>query len=283
MLPPPGLNRERLIIQIEQMPHISLRWVTPDAWRAVANRRLKSACEPVYLSDNVRSPKVTNTMNGRFVSYYRVSTAQQGRSGLGLDAQRDAVRNFLNGGEWTLTGEFTEVESGKRTDRPQLDAALALCRLTGATLIVAKLDRLARNVRFLLSVVEGTGDAGVVFCDLPTIPPGAMGKFFVTQMAAVAQLEAGLISERTRDALAKSPKRLGGYRGGPKVDPAAGLRSRQKRAAAYAAAVRPTIADLRSRGLSLRSVCTELAERGIRTPNGGKWTAQTVTKILAPH
>ena len=151
--------------------------------------------------------KVGQPMNGRFVSYYRVSTTQQGRSGLGLEAQRASVRDFLNGGAWTLAGEFTEIESGKRADRPQLAAALALCRLTGATLIVAKLDRLARNVRFLLSVVEGTGTAGVVFCDLPTVPSGAMGKFIVTQMAAVAELEAGLISKRTKDALARSTSR----------------------------------------------------------------------------
>jgi DNA invertase Pin-like site-specific DNA recombinase len=222
-------------------------------------------------------------MNGRFVSYYRVSTAQQGRSGLGLEAQREAVRDFLNGGDWTLTGEFTEVESGKRTDRPQLDAALALCRLTGATLIVAKLDRLARNVRFLLSVVEGTGDAGVVFCDLPTVPPGAMGKFIVTQMAAVAELEAGLISKRTKDALAASKARgkvLGGYRGGPKVDPAAGLKARQDRAAQYAASVRPIVTELRNSGLSLWRVCGELEARGIRTPRGGKWVPQMVSKIV---
>src|SRR3954471_10912403 len=187
-------------------------------------------------------------MNGRFISYYRVSTVQQGRSGLGLEAQREAVRDFLNGGDWTLTGEFTEVESGKRTDRPQLDAALALCRLTGATLIVAKLDRLARNVRFLLSVVEGTGDAGVVFCDLPTVPPGALGKFIVTQMAAVAELEAGLISKRTKDALAAFKARgrvLGGYLGGPKIDPSVGLKARQERAVQYAASVRPIVTELR--------------------------------------
>jgi DNA invertase Pin-like site-specific DNA recombinase len=222
-------------------------------------------------------------MNGRFVSYYRVSTAQQGRSGLGLEAQREAVRDFLNGGDWTLTGEFTEVESGKRTDRPQLDAALALCRLTGATLIVAKLDRLARNVRFLLSVVEGTGEAGVVFCDLPTVPPGAMGKFIVTQMAAVAELEAGLISKRTKDALAASKARgkvLGGYRGGPKVDPSVGLKARQERAAQYAASVRPIVTELRNSGLSLWRVCGELETRGIRTPQGGKWVPQMVSKIV---
>ena len=238
----------------------------------------------VCLSDYARSLKATKSMNGRFVSYYRVSTAQQGRSGLGLEAQREAVRDFLNGGDWTLTGEFTEVESGKRTDRPQLDAALALCRLTGATLIVAKLDRLARNVRFLLSVVEGTGDAGVVFCDLPTVPSGALGKFIVTQMAAVAELEAGLISKRTKDALAASKARgkvLGGYRGGPKIDPSVGLKARQERAARYAASVRPIVTELRDTGISLWQVCAELEARGIRTPQGGKWVPQMVSKIIA--
>lgn len=227
-------------------------------------------------------------MNGRFVSYFRVSTAQQGRSGLGIEAQQQAVRDYLNGGDWTLSGEFIEVEFGKRVDRPQLAAALALCRLTNSTLIVAKLDRLARNVRFLLSVVEGTGEAGVVFCDLPTVPPGAMGKFIVTQMAAVAELEAGLTSKRTKDALAAAKVRrrgkgeppLGGYRGGPKVDPAVGLKARQQRAAVYVETVRPVVTDLRSTGLRLRKVCAELQARGVRTPNGGKWVPQMVTKIV---
>jgi DNA invertase Pin-like site-specific DNA recombinase len=85
---------------------------------------------------------------GRFVAYYRVSTDRQGKSGLGLEAQREAVQCYLNGGSWTLAAEVTEVESGKRNDRPELDRALGLCRLYGATLVVAKLDRLARNVAF---------------------------------------------------------------------------------------------------------------------------------------
>src|SRR5829696_7498186 len=108
---------------------------------------------------------------GRFVSYLRVSTARQGRSGLGLEAQRKAVADYLNGGRWKLVAEVVEVETGKRDDRPKLAEALALCRLHNATLIIGKLDRLARNTRFLLSIVEGTGEAGVVFCDLPTVPP----------------------------------------------------------------------------------------------------------------
>jgi DNA invertase Pin-like site-specific DNA recombinase len=92
--------------------------------------------------------------NGKYVAYYRVSTDKQGKSGLGLDAQREIVTKYLNGGNWSLLQEFVEVESGKRTDRTQLDAALKLCRKHGATLIVAKLDRLARDTRFLLKVVH---------------------------------------------------------------------------------------------------------------------------------
>jgi DNA invertase Pin-like site-specific DNA recombinase len=128
----------------------------------------------------------------RFVSYLRVSTESQGRSGLGLEAQRQAVAAHVSQAGGEVVAEFREVESGKRADRPQLAAALASCRTRRAVLVIAKLDRLARNARFLLSVVEGSGEAGVVFCDLPTVPAGPVGKFLVTQMAAVAELEAGL-------------------------------------------------------------------------------------------
>src|ERR1700710_2334783 len=91
---------------------------------------------------------------GKFVAYYRVSTARQGASGLGLEAQKDAVRTHLNGGSWSLVDEVTEVESGKRNDRPKLAEALRLCRMHGATLIIAKLDRLARNVAFISNLME---------------------------------------------------------------------------------------------------------------------------------
>jgi DNA invertase Pin-like site-specific DNA recombinase len=224
-------------------------------------------------------------MDGRFVSYLRVSTDRQGRSGLGLEAQRQAVTTFLNGGDWTLLGEFVEVESGKRDDRPQLEAALARCKLTGATLVVAKLDRLARNARFLLNVVHGSGEGGVVFCDLPALPPGPVGKFMLTQMAAVAELEAGLISQRTRAALAavkaRGEKRLGGWRGGPKVDTSAGQRARQARADAFAAAVGPIAQQLRVDGASLAGVAAELTARGIRTPRAATWTPAAVRNLLA--
>lgn len=222
-------------------------------------------------------------MDGRFVAYYRVSTAKQGASGLGLEAQRAAVATFLNGGNWKLAGEYTEVESGKSSDRPQLAAALHACRLKGATLVVAKLDRLARDARFLLNVVEGSGKGGVVFCDLPAIQAGPVGKFMLTQMAAVAELEAGLISQRTKAALAAAKERgvkLGGYRGGPKVDGATGTAARQAKAAAFAAQVAPTAAELREKGLSLRQIAAELDAQGIRTPRGGSWTAAAVNKVL---
>ena len=129
---------------------------------------------------------MTMRQPGRFVAYLRVSTDGQGRSGLGLEAQRQAVAAYVAQAGGEVVAEFQEVESGKRADRPQLAAALASCRIRRAVLVIAKLDRLARNARFLLSVVEGSGEAGVVFCDLPTVPAGPVGKFLVTQMAAVA-------------------------------------------------------------------------------------------------
>src|SRR5688572_18826794 len=120
--------------------------------------------------------------NGEHVAYYRVSTAQQGRSGLGLEAQRSAVMEYLNGGSWKLAGEFVEVESGKRDDRPELMKALALCELTGATLVVAKLDRLSRNVAFLATLQE----SGVPFvaADMPQA-----NELTIHILAAVAQAE----------------------------------------------------------------------------------------------
>lgn len=223
-------------------------------------------------------------MDGRFVSYLRVSTDRQGKSGLGLEAQRDAVAKHLNGGTWTLVAEYVEVESGKDDNRPQLAKALAHCKLTGATLIVAKLDRLSRNQAFLMNVYEGTGEGGVVFCDLPTIPPGPVGKFIVQQMAAVAELERGLISQRTKAALevAKANgKQLGGYRGGPVVDGRLGAKANAEAADAFAASIAPMVRELSATGLSLASVAAALTERGIRTARGGQWTATAVSRLLA--
>src|SRR3984957_6737011 len=150
--------------------------------------------------------------NGKFVAYYRVSTGKQGKSGLGIDGQRQAVATYLNGGDWSIVAEFTEVESGKRSDRPALDEALAAARLHRAALVVSKVDRLTRSVAFLSRLLEAGVD--VRFADLPQIE-GATGRFLLQQMVAVAELEAGMISKRTKDALAQAKKRgkkLGGTR-----------------------------------------------------------------------
>lgn len=221
-------------------------------------------------------------MDGRFVSYLRVSTQKQGESGLGLAAQRASVIQYLNGGDWKLMGEYVEVESGKNNDRPELAKALDLCRRTKSTLLVAKLDRLTRNARFLLSVVEGSGENGVVFCDLPQLPPGPVGKFLITQMAAVAELEAGLISDRTRKALAQAKARgvkLGGYHG-VVPDTMKAADARQKAAEARAADLGPMMQEMRGQGWSLAKIAAEMTSKSICTPRGGAWTADTVKRIL---
>lgn len=223
-----------------------------------------------------------------FVAYYRVSTDQQGRSGLGLEAQKAAVGAQLAAVSGRLLGEFEEVESGKRNSRPQLAAALAACRAKRATLIIAKLDRLARNTAFLLSIVEGSGEGGVVFCDLPQIPAGPMGKFFLTLMAAVAELEAGLISQRTRAALAAAKAR-GVKLGNPRLRPGDAEGAKAARAARgvladeHAAAVLPFIDAAQAAGCgSLRQIAEALVARGVRAPNGGeRWQPVQVRRIMA--
>src|SRR4051794_7873796 len=138
--------------------------------------------------------------DGRFVAYYRVSTDRQGRSGLGLDAQRSAVADYLNGGDWRLAAEFTEVESGRKNHPPQLAKALITCRRIGATLIIAKLDRLARNVAFVSNLME----SGVPFVavDRPNAKP-----FELHIYAAMAEEETRAISARTKAALAAAKAR----------------------------------------------------------------------------
>ena len=223
----------------------------------------------------------------QFVAYYRVSTDRQGKSGLGLQAQRDAVASYVAGTGGLVAAEFEEVESGKRNDRPQLAAALAACRARRAALIIAKLDRLARNARFLLHVVEGTGEAGVVFCDLPSVPPGPVGKFLLTQMAAVAELEAGLISQRTKAALAAAKARgirLGNPHlraGSPEhARAAAAIKSRQARA--KAADVIPYIEAAQRAGAStLTELAEALTNRGVPTPAGKScWRPEQVRRVL---
>jgi DNA invertase Pin-like site-specific DNA recombinase len=222
--------------------------------------------------------------SGRFVAYYRVSTQRQGRSGLGLEAQQRAVLDHLNGGRWRIVAEFTEVESGKRADnRPKLAEALAACRAYSAALIIAKLDRLARNVAFVSNLME----AGV---DFEAVDFPQANRLTVHILAAVAEHEARVISERTRSALAAAKRRgvkLGGVRPGhvpftAKVR-AMGRKARADIAQRRAADLQPIIAELHARGFkTLRAIAAELNARSIPTTSGsGTWQANSVARLLA--
>ena len=223
-----------------------------------------------------------------FIAYYRVSTERQGRSGLGLEAQREAAQRHVQREGGQILAEFIEVESGTLDRRPTLEKALQAARAHGATLIVAKLDRLARSARFLLSVVEGAGESGVVFCDMPSVPAGPVGKFLLSQLAAVAELEAGLISQRTKAAL-QAAKARGVKLGNPRLragDREAALKASQKAQEAAlerAAEIRPYVQQARAAGAqSLAQIARALEARGIRTPRGkANWSAAQVARLIA--
>jgi len=215
---------------------------------------------------------------GRFVAYYRVSTDRQGKSGLGLEAQRDAVQSYLNGGSWTLADAVTEVESGRRTDRPELDRALGLCRLYGATLIVAKLDRLARNVAFISKLMESGVD--FVAVDLPQAT-----RFTIHILAAVAEHEREMISQRTKAALDAAKAR--GVKLGTPANLVNQIGGRAKGNAAMAAKAAKRTADLlplilpmKAGGASLRQIADGLNRCGVPAPRGGEWSAVAVKRIL---
>jgi DNA invertase Pin-like site-specific DNA recombinase len=215
---------------------------------------------------------------GKFVAYFRVSTDRQGKSGLGLDAQREAVMSYLNGGRWTLVGEFTEVESGKRDDnRPQLVAAIAACKRQKAKLVIAKLDRLSRNLAFIATLME----SGVEFVAADN--PHA-NKLTIHILAAVAQHEREMISERTRAAL-QAAKARGKVLGNPNLAEAAklGRAALQSNTRRFAANVRPIIDEImRAGATSANAIAAKLNERNVRTARGGTWTHVQVGAILHP-
>jgi DNA invertase Pin-like site-specific DNA recombinase len=216
---------------------------------------------------------------GKFVSYLRVSTVRQGRSGLGIEAQRKAVEDYLNGGNWQLVKEFVEVESGKKADRPQLEKAFQLCRLLGAKLVIAKLDRLSRDVHFL----SGLQQAGIEFVAADN--PHA-NRLTVHIMAAMAEHEREMISQRTKAALEAAKRRgivLGGYRGRDftSKDVKAAVASRREKARARAADIAPIIAELRAAGaVTLQAIASALNERGIPAARGGQWRITQVVRLL---
>lgn len=214
-----------------------------------------------------------------FIAYLRVSTEKQGDSGLGLAAQQEAVARFVRAPDAVMT-TFVEVESGRKNERPQLAAALKRCRESGAVLLIAKLDRLARNVAFIAKLMES--DVRFVACDMPTADP-----FRLHIEAAVAEEEARKISQRTKAALAAAKAKgvkLGGFRGRyfSADDLDAGIAVRQDKSAAFAARVLPAVEAIKASGAStLREIAAGLTARGISTQRGGDWTAMQVSRVLS--
>ncbi len=234
-------------------------------------------------------------MAGRYIAYYRVSTAKQAASGLGLDAQREAAAAFVAKDGGSLIAEFEEVESGKLAQRPQLDAAMARCSLTGATLLIAKLDRLSRNVHFLSGLMERGVD--FIACDMPTAT-----KFTVHIMAAVAQQEREAISLRTKAAIGtirtrlaagetytskrsgRPLKRLGNPGGLAVRRPDLGSAAIVRKADDFAAKVGPLVMELNAGGsMSLAAVAERLNAMNVATSRGKAWTPMAVKRVIERH
>ena len=222
----------------------------------------------------------------QFVTYFRVSTARQGRSGLGLDAQKETVSKHLQGVE--PLASYTEVESGRKSDRIELRKALDHAKRSNATLVIAKLDRLTRSARFLLELLDSEVD--LVFCDLPQIS-GPTGRFMLASMANVAELEAAICGQRTRDALRACKargKRLGARPGASPLSAylrehgnKAGLEGKAKAANRRAEPWRAILSDMLDRGLSYGGIARELDGQGERTPRGSRWSDVAVARMIA--
>lgn len=216
----------------------------------------------------------------RFIAYYRASTDAQNESGLGLEAQERAVRDYVSrvpGAE--IIRSVTEIESGKRNDRPKIAEALRLCRVLGATLLIAKIDRLARNVAFISTLMESGAD--FVAVDMPQA-----NKLTVHILAAMAEFEREQISNRTKVGL-ESAKLRGVKLGRPEnlrnghVGRAKGIAKRQREADARAVDYLPEIEALKTAGaVSLRQIAAGLNERRVQAPRGGDWTAVQVSRLL---
>lgn len=214
-----------------------------------------------------------------YVAYYRVSTARQGRSGLGLEAQRQAVAAQIGK---SPEHEYTEVESGKRVDRPELLKALDLAELTGSTLVVAKLDRLSRDAEFLLKLQRSS--VPILFADMPQAD-----RLVIGVMAMLAEWEREQISKRTKAALAVAKERgrnVGGDRGNLDSVRAAGAAAsavnRTATAKARAAKVLPHIEEAKAAGhVSTRAIASYLNGKGIRTVRGSEWRSGAVARVLA--
>ena len=216
----------------------------------------------------------------KFVVYLRVSTDRQGKSGLGLEAQRKAVADHV-AGKGEIAAEYVEIESGKKNDRPQFARALADAKRIGAVLLIAKLDRLARNVAFIANLLEAGVE--IAAADMPEA-----NRFLLHVMAAVAEHEAQAISDRTCAALAAAKARgvaLGWSMPGRAREQhhaaRKGAESNARKADQHAENVLPVIRQVAARGASLRQIADELNTRGIKTARGGVWYAATVRNVMA--
>ena len=209
----------------------------------------------------------------QYVAYYRVSTQRQGRSGLGLDAQRAAVEPWRG----DIVAEFTEIESGKKSDRPELALALAACRDKGATLLIAKLDRLARNLHFVSGLLES--NVPIMAADMPEAD-----RTFLQMAAVFAEWEGRKISERTRAALAAAKAR--GVKLGCPCPEKGGATTKRKRLAASARVAEGALAVARpllDRGASLRQIAGALNGAGITSPMGKRWHPASVSRLIENH
>ena len=235
------------------------------------------SCDPMFTGnrwfahEHGHLHREINMQHVNYVAYYRVSTARQGRSGLGLDAQREAVSAFLQASGGNLAHEFTEIETGKLANRPQLNMAMAAAKKIKGRLIIAKLDRLARNAAFVLNLMESGID--FVAADMPYA-----NKLTVQIMAAFAEFERDQISKRTRDALAAAKARGAtlGANGGKLA------KQHEKAAEERAMGLRTIISAVKEEGHStVRAVCEQLNHRGIPSPAGGRWHLSSTHRLLA--
>lgn len=210
-------------------------------------------------------------VSGNVITYYRVSTAKQGVSGLGLNAQKDLVTRYLNG--VTPIAEFTEVESGKNNDRPQLRAALDLCKRKKATLVIAKLDRLSRSTAFVSSLIEAGTD--FVAADNPHA-----NKVMLQMFSVMAEWERDQISARTKAALAAAKARgvKLGQAGFANLQPV--LDAREQAANEFAVGLSRVVRGFLADGLTRRAIVEELNRLQIRTARGGVWSLTQVQRLI---
>jgi len=216
----------------------------------------------------------------KYVAYYRVSTAKQGKSGLGIEAQKNTTTGYLASVNGELVESYKDIESGSKNNRPELQRALRKCRLTGATLLIAKLDRLSRNALFLMELRDSS--IKFVCCDMPEA-----NNFTVGILACMAEYERELISERTKAGL-KAAKARGVILGNPNLhlirntDTTAATAALTAKAQARNTELRQVINEMKSEGkLTLRQLATKLNEAGYTTARGSKFHPTSISRVLA--